>query len=113
MAFYIPWTPHAKQRPRVTKTGHAYTPAATRKAEAAIITAYQDSAAPKGLEGPLSVAIQFENEGFHISFEQIDPHVNRKLRGDIDNYAKTVLDSLNGIAYSDDSQIGKLHLVKL
>jgi Holliday junction resolvase RusA-like endonuclease len=112
MAFYIPWTPHAKQRPRVAN-GHAYTSAATRKAEAAIVDAYMDSSAPKGLEGPLSVTIKFENEGFHINFEPIEPHVNRKLRGDIDNYAKTVLDSLNKVAYDDDAQIGALQLVKL
>jgi Holliday junction resolvase RusA-like endonuclease len=109
---YIPWKPHAKQRPRVAN-GHAYTSEATRKAEAAIIAAYKDSSAPRGLEGPLAVTIRFANEGFHISFEPIAPHVNRKLRGDIDNYAKTVLDSLNGVAYEDDSQIGSLQLVKL
>lgn len=30
-------------------------------------------------------------------------------RGDIDNAAKILLDSLNGIAYSDDSQIVEIH----
>ena len=31
---------------------------------------------------------------------------------DLDNVAKIVLDSLNGIAYSDDSQIVKLNVEK-
>ena len=30
-------------------------------------------------------------------------------RGDLDNTAKVTLDALNGIAYSDDSQIVELH----
>ena len=30
-------------------------------------------------------------------------------RGDVDNAQKVVLDALNGIAYSDDSQITELH----
>jgi cyclopropane fatty-acyl-phospholipid synthase-like methyltransferase len=36
-----------------------------------------------------------------------------KLRGDIDNYAKSVLDGLNGVAYTDDKQIVSLELRKL
>lgn len=112
MRTWIPWTPHAKQRPRVAN-GHAYTSAATRKAEAAIVQAYLASTAPQGLEGPLHVSIDFANDGFWIEFQTIGAYENRKLRGDIDNYAKTVLDSLNKIAYEDDAQIGSLTLVKL
>ena len=36
-----------------------------------------------------------------------------KLRGDIDNYAKSILDGLNGVAYTDDKQIVSLELRKL
>ena len=36
----------------------------------------------------------------------------RKLSGDIDNYAKAVLDALNGVAYNDDKQIVVLMLEK-
>ena len=31
-----------------------------------------------------------------------------KLRGDVDNYIKSVSDALNGVAYEDDRQIHKL-----
>ena len=33
-------------------------------------------------------------------------------RGDLDNSAKAILDSLNGIAWDDDSQIVELHLYR-
>ena len=36
----------------------------------------------------------------------------KRLRGDIDNYAKSVLDALNGVAYKDDKQIVRLDLEK-
>lgn len=112
MRTWIPWKPHAKQRPRVSN-GRAYTSAATRKAEAAIVEAYKATTAPEMLEGPLHVTIEFANDGFWIEFRTIGEYENRKLRGDIDNYAKTVLDSLNQVAYGDDAQIGSLTLVKL
>lgn len=34
-------------------------------------------------------------------------------RPDIDNYIKAIFDSLNGIAFADDSQIVSMHAVKL
>lgn len=37
-------------------------------------------------------------------------HVYRPAkRGDLDNYSKVLLDSLNGIAYEDDAQIVEIH----
>jgi Holliday junction resolvase RusA-like endonuclease len=35
-----------------------------------------------------------------------------KLTSDIDNYAKAVLDALNGVAYTDDKQVVCLYLEK-
>ena len=35
------------------------------------------------------------------------------LRGDADNYAKSVMDALNGIAYKDDRQVRQLSVVLL
>jgi Holliday junction resolvase RusA-like endonuclease len=35
-----------------------------------------------------------------------------KLRGDVDNYVKSLLDGLNGVAYDDDKQIVNLKAFK-
>ena len=44
---------------------------------------------------------------------ELDPNEEQsKLRGDIDNYAKAVLDALTTIAYADDKQIVSLKLRK-
>lgn len=109
---WVPWKPHAKQRPRFAK-GHAYTPAATVKAEKAIAAAYLEAGGPKLVEGPLHVAIELTNDGFWISVQQAADYENRRLRGDIDNYCKTILDSLNTVAYEDDKQIGSISITKL
>ena len=34
------------------------------------------------------------------------------LLGDIDNYAKSILDGLNGVAFDDDKQVRYLKVVK-
>ena len=40
-------------------------------------------------------------------------HVYRaRQRGDLDNFAKVLCDSLNGIAYADDDQITELHMFR-
>lgn len=53
------------------------------------------------LEGPLSVQIS-------LFFKRPKKPSNRYPRGDIDNFCKGILDSLNKIAYLDDSQITEL-----
>jgi len=103
--------PKAKQRPRMTRTGRTYTPTQTKEYEQSIADAYSGVLFAKG---PLHVTLIFDNDKTEITIQSVQDESNpSKLRGDIDNYAKSVLDGLNGIAYTDDRQIVSLELRKL
>lgn len=103
--------PKSKQRPRMTRTGHAYTPKETKEYEDSIAEAYTGVLFA---EGPLHVTLIFDNDKTEITIRSMrNKSKSSKLRGDIDNYAKSVLDGLNGVAYTDDKQIVSLELRKL
>lgn len=108
-SIYIEGKPHPKERPRVTKTGHAFTPERTRKAEKRIGEAWDGPM----YHGPVHVQVIVDPDGTAIVVEPIDLDEASKLRGDLDNYLKTCLDSLNGIAWDDDRQVVKITAVKL
>lgn len=102
--------PRSKQRPRTTRSGHTYTPKETKEYEQFISKAYTGVAFP---EGPLHITLVFDNDKTEITIQELRPPKNpSKLRGDIDNYAKAILDALNGVAYTDDKQIVRLDLKK-
>lgn len=111
----FPWKVHAKQRPRSTKGGHTYTPKATKAAEKIVADNFRQAVgegfAP--LDGPLDVKVYLSDTEVGLEITQRDEHTQKKLRGDIDNYLKTILDALNGVAYIDDRQIVSLTGVKL
>lgn len=105
--------PRAKQRPRMTRYGRAYTPKLTLAHEAEIAALYKGPC----FEGDLAMKIRFLYDSIEILIEPVIPNPEveqpkKRLRGDIDNYAKSVLDALNGVAYKDDKQIVRLDLEK-
>lgn len=111
----VPWKPHAKGRPRFVKaTGTAYTPAETRKAEAAIRDAFLESVGPdfEPFTEPVSIEVELGDTEFRLVIRECDKHTNLKLRGDIDNYMKTIGDALNKVAWVDDRQIRESKVVK-
>lgn len=83
-----------------------YTPPETVKAEKAIQLQYDG---PK-FDGPVRVTIVLSETGFDLMIEPSDTQPT--LRGDIDNYAKTILDALNKIAWGDDSCVQELRVLK-
>ena len=103
----LPWVPKAKERPRSTRTGHTYTPAATRKAEALLASAFREEVGElwTPYDSPLSVEMEFWNDHVVLRIEEVEAYTQRKLRGDTDNYMKTVGDALNGVAWEDDRLI--------
>lgn len=107
--FKIERRPKAKGRPRATKTGHVYTDKSTRDYETAVAEAYQSSGGPR-FEGPVQVIVNVYSNYAEVTIESIDNE--SKLRGDLDNYIKSILDGLNKVAYLDDKQVFAIEAYK-
>lgn len=110
-------TPVAKGRPKFNmRTGHAYTPGKTRSFESELRDLVsQESSWEEGTPNmptlPLGGAL-----GVHTIFYLPRPKSVKRMypttRPDGDNFAKGLLDALNGIVWKDDSQIVDLTIAK-
>ena len=107
--FTIEGRPKAKGRPRATKAGHLYTPAATKKWEDEVAKAYRG---PHFGDAILSADFAFWPTHVTVTISDTDA-TKSTLNADIDNLVKAVLDGLNGVAFDDDRQIHELAAVKL
>lgn len=109
--------PMAKERVRVTKTGHAYTPERTVNYEARLAHAAQIVMNGRPLlDGPLSAVVTItmpvaESKPKKWREAALVGKIRPVKKPDADNYAK-VLDALNLIVWTDDSQIVDLRVVK-
>ena len=118
--FKIPGKIQAKQRPRFSKSGIVYTPKETRVYENFVRVCYNDYADQYKWE-PYVGQIRAEVEVF-VQVPKSDSKLKKqtKLVGEIrpttkpdcDNLAKSILDSLNGLAYQDDKQVVELEVKK-
>lgn len=115
--FTVPGLPKGKGRHRLGKAGNTYTPTDTVIYENLVRTMYYNECGNKKLEGPLGAIVGI--------FYSIPKSESKKRRGlmlenkiqvtkkpDIDNVLKSVFDSLNKIAYDDDSQIVSVEAAK-
>ena len=115
--FNIPGKIQAKQRPRFNGI-YAYTPQQTVNYENWVKACYLEKYRSNDLlDVPLEVHI--------IAYYEIPKSISKKkkqemledkirptIKPDTDNIAKSILDSLNGIAYKDDKQIVSLKVDK-
>lgn len=104
--------PKVKGRPRMTRSGRAYTPKDTLEYEAKIAEAYKGPLFKNSL---LSMTLVFSRDGTEMTIKVIEREPTSpysSLTGDVDNYAKAILDALNGVAYTDDKQIIRLYVEK-
>ena len=76
-----------------------YTDKATREYEQAIKDAYDGPL----FDGPVSMSVTFTKDKITITLSEMEGQSS--LRGDIDNYVKSIMDGLNGVAYTDDGQV--------
>lgn len=99
--FSLEQRPIAKERPRMTRYGKAYTPERTLQRESDIRGAYDGPF----FEGNISISILFDTKHTLVTIRHDDNTEPSRLRGDLDNYVKAVLDALNGVAFEDDRQV--------
>ena len=110
--------PVAKGRPRMTRRGFAYTPAATRKYEAHARMAAQlamDGRPP--IEAPVRIEVLAElpipaSWSERKKAEAITGTVRPTSRPDVDNYVKAILDAINTIVVADDAQVVEVYAKK-
>lgn len=114
---HIPGTPVAKARPRITVRGgkpRAYTPKKTADYEAMIADLVK---IPEPSSKPLRVHINLylpipQSWSKQKTIDAACGNILPTSRPDADNYAKAILDAMNGVAFHDDSQVVDLRVVK-
>lgn len=95
----IPGRPVPKERPRLTVDGrkkYIYTPKETSKFEKQVALAALTAADGKVLFGDIAINIKL--------------YFSDRKFGDLDNYAKSILDGLQGVLFENDKQVSKLHI---
>ena len=108
--FEIPGKPMGKQRPRMMRTGHAYTPKETINYENLVRMCFREKY-PEHIPIDGKVALDVDayfpiadswtkKKKKQALDDEISPH-----KPDWDNIGKIVSDALNEIAYKDDAQI--------
>ena len=124
----VPSPPVPKARPRLGKGGRVFTPRTTELAEDRIRQAWDSQIAGWGPAAPgfygaldvvLLVRVMRPVGHYRMSrgerLAELLPSAPRwpAVRPDLDNYAKTALDALRGVAFQDDGQIVRLYLAKV
>lgn len=113
MNFTVLGVPRGKSRPRFTRNGHTYTPKETILYENLVAASYDG----EKLEGNLSAKIVCyfpipSSLSKKKKAEMLTERVYYNHKPDLDNLAKIILDSLNGIAFDDDKQVVRLEVEK-
>lgn len=120
--FIVFTNPVGKGRPKFRRVGNfvqTYSPKKTVTQEQEIANVAKAAMGKEEpLETPITVCIYFrmpipKSYSKKLTKDCLDGLERHLKKPDLDNMAKLVLDSLNGIVYKDDSQIVNLHLRKV
>lgn len=104
--FRVEGRPVPKERPRHTKNGHSYTPPKTVAYEKLVAEAWRSTGATT-FEGPIAVLIDLHPTHADVTVTEA-PTTASRLRGDVDNYIKSILDGLQGdvgMAFVNDRDV--------
>ena len=118
--FKIPGKAQAKQRPRMGRSGVVYTPKETLVYENYVKMCYSDYAKQFGwlpYENQVRAEIEVlvavpKSDSKTKKKAKIEGMIRPAVKPDCDNLAKSILDSLNGLAYRDDKQVVELVVKK-
>ena len=118
--FKIPGKAQAKQRPRMGRSGIVYTPKETLVYENYVKMCYSDYANQFGwlpYENQVRAEIEVlvavpKSDSKTKKKAKIEGMIRPAVKPDCDNLAKSILDSVNGLAYHDDKQVVELSIKK-
>ena len=118
--FKIPGKAQAKQRPRMGRSGIVYTPKETLIYENYVKMCYSDYGNQFGwllYENQVRAEIEVlvavpKSDSKTKKKAKIEGMIRPTVKPDCDNLAKSILDSLNGLAYQDDKQVVELSIKK-
>ena len=119
--FTVPGKPHGKDRPRFRKIGNyvsTYNTKQTKEYEKLVkLSALEQckSQFDKDYTGTIKMSIKaYFKPNKSISKKKYNLLIGKSFlsKPDVDNIAKIIFDSLNGVAYKDDKQIAMLKIEK-
>ena len=118
--FKIPGKAQAKQRPRMGRSGVVYTPKETLIYENYVKMCYSDYANQfewlpyeNQVRAEIDVLVAVPKSDSKAKKKaKIEGAIRPTVKPDCDNLAKSILDSLNGLAYQDDKQVVELIVKK-
>jgi Holliday junction resolvase RusA-like endonuclease len=118
-SFEIPDRAIGKQRPRYSSITHRmYTPIATRSFEDKVKWAFTSKyniateLSTKPFKAKITAIFKPAESLSKKKKEELLYKIDYTKKPDADNIAKSILDSLNGLAYKDDSQVSALLVLK-
>lgn len=105
----------AKARPRITKTGIVYTPTSKKEREIAnAMAVFKRDMGIEAIDEFCRVDICVGKDWFEFSITPLPDHPKKELRGDLDNYAKTLLDAAQKAElFTSDNLVRELEIVEV